>query len=222
MEKRTDHLVLVVDDHEMVGALIVMGLCARGLRACRLPVTTPAQMLSIAAALGRGLVLVDLDLGVGIDDVPVDEIALIEGLDARGWRALVVSATTDQRRVAAAVAAGAVGFIPKTEPIETLLDVVAAAAEGHPVLAAQERDTWLGIHRRATAAARQRRTKLGRLTSREHEVLELLARGERAGAIAQEAVVSLTTVRSQIRSILIKLEVNSQLEAVALLRGDVQ
>jgi DNA-binding NarL/FixJ family response regulator len=94
--------------------------------------------------------------------------------------------------------------------------------EGHPVLAAEARDNWLGIHRRASAAARQRRMKLGRLTSREHEVLELLARGERAGAIAEEAVVSLTTVRSQIRSILTKLEVNSQLEAVAVLREDGQ
>jgi DNA-binding NarL/FixJ family response regulator len=128
---------------------------------------------------------------------------------------------TSPRRFPAAVAAGAIGFVPKAEPIETLLDVVGNAVEGRAVLSAQERDTWLGIHRRATAAARQRRTKLGRLTSRERDVLELLARGERAGAIAEEAVVSLTTVRSQIRSILTKLEVNSQLEAVALLREDV-
>jgi DNA-binding NarL/FixJ family response regulator len=52
------------------------------------------------------------------------------------------------------------------------------------------------------------------------EILELLARGERAAVIAEAAAVSLSTVRSQIRSILTKLEVNSQLEAAALLRED--
>lgn len=49
-------------------------------------------------------------------------------------------------------------------------------------------------------------------------MLEKLAQGYRAAAIAEEFVVSLTTVRSQIRSILSKLGVNSQLEAVAMIR----
>jgi DNA-binding NarL/FixJ family response regulator len=62
--------------------------------------------------------------------------------------------------------------------------------------------------------------RLRRLTAREQEILHLLAHGERAAVIAEEASVSLSTVRSQIRSILTKLEVNSQLEAVALLRGE--
>lgn len=57
---------------------------------------------------------------------------------------------------------------------------------------------------------------------REHreqrEVLDRLVEGRRAAAIAAEFVVSLTTVRSQIRSILLKLQVRSQLEAVALVR----
>lgn len=66
----------------------------------------------------------------------------------------------------------------------------------------------------------RRRKRLDRLTRREREILEPLARGERAAAIAQEAVVSLTTVRSHIRSILTKLEVNSHLEAAAMLRDD--
>ena len=54
---------------------------------------------------------------------------------------------------------------------------------------------------------------------RELDVLDRLADGHRAVAIADELVLSLTTVRSHIRSILIKLEVSSQLEAVALSRG---
>jgi DNA-binding NarL/FixJ family response regulator len=47
-----------------------------------------------------------------------------------------------------------------------------------------------------------------------------MAQGRRATAIAEHFVVSLTTVRTQIRAILVKLEVNSQLEAVALAADD--
>ena len=49
-------------------------------------------------------------------------------------------------------------------------------------------------------------------------MLSELARGNRAQAVAEQYVVSLATVRTQIRSVLSKLEVGSQLEAVALYR----
>jgi two-component system, NarL family, nitrate/nitrite response regulator NarL len=56
------------------------------------------------------------------------------------------------------------------------------------------------------------------LRPREHEIVDCLVDGLRAGAIAQRYTVSVATVRTQIRSILAKLEVSSQLEAVALAR----
>jgi len=59
--------------------------------------------------------------------------------------------------------------------------------------------------------------RLARLTDRERAVLEQLARGRRAQSIAEEFRVSLATTRTQIRAVLQKLEVNGQLEAVALL-----
>ncbi|MDT7750381.1 MAG: hypothetical protein QOD96_4043, partial [Pseudonocardiales bacterium] len=62
--------------------------------------------------------------------------------------------------------------------------------------------------------------RLQRLSPREHEMLGLLTDGYRARAIAERLAVSPTTVRTQIRAILAKLEVNSQLEAVALLYDD--
>lgn len=54
------------------------------------------------------------------------------------------------------------------------------------------------------------------LTRREKQVLQALMRGETADEISRSSYVSLTTVRSQIRSILTKLGVSSQLAAVAL------
>jgi DNA-binding NarL/FixJ family response regulator len=54
------------------------------------------------------------------------------------------------------------------------------------------------------------------LTRRELEVLGMMVEGMSACEMARESYVSLATVRTQIRSILQKLSVNSQLEAAAL------
>ena len=67
------------------------------------------------------------------------------------------------------------------------------------------------------AQARTVQRQLGRLTNRERVILERLAGGQRARSISEEFGVSLATVRTQIRSMLRKLDVASQLEAVALL-----
>jgi DNA-binding NarL/FixJ family response regulator len=66
--------------------------------------------------------------------------------------------------------------------------------------------------------SRAARELLDTLTSRERAVLADMVAGRRAAAIARASYVSLHTVRSQIRSILDKLDVHSQLEAVAVAR----
>lgn len=213
-----ESLVLVIDDHELVGSSLVLALAQRELRAYRCAITSTADILASTSGLTPGLVLLDLELGVGSGGVVIDAIELIVGLRARGWSALVVSAATNERHVAHAIAAGAIGYVSKSESLQRLLDVACAAAAGEPVMSRSARDRWLDIDRRSRIDERRDRESLRRLTGRERQVLECLARGERAAAVADHFVVSLTTVRSQIRSILTKLDVNSQLEAVALLR----
>jgi two-component system nitrate/nitrite response regulator NarL len=62
----------------------------------------------------------------------------------------------------------------------------------------------------------KQRLEFDRLTPREEEVLSALMRGAKARDICTQSFVSMPTVRSQIRSILTKLGVTSQLAAVAL------
>jgi DNA-binding NarL/FixJ family response regulator len=209
--------VLVIDDHQLVGASLILALAGRGLRGHPCPVTTTAEILGTAEIFPPGLALLDLDLRTHYRGGSIDELDLVVGLGARGWSVLLVSATTEERRIAAAIAAGAVGFVPKSAPLPELLDAVFRASSGREPFAPQERERWVQIDRCSRAADRRDRSRWRRLTSREREVLECLGRGERATAIAAQFVVSLTTVRAQIRSILTKLDVNSQLEAVALL-----
>lgn len=58
--------------------------------------------------------------------------------------------------------------------------------------------------------------RIRKLTPRETEVLRLLAAGRSSQDVANELFISLTTVRTHVQNILRKLEVHSQLEAVAL------
>jgi len=207
----------VIDDHRLFVSSLVLALASRGVQAQECPITTADDILRMAEGRPAGLVLLDLELGVGDRGEPIDELELIAGLRARCRSVLVVSGTTDERRIAAAIAAGAIGYISKAARLPQLIEAVARAKAGKPILSPEERDRWLELDRNGRATGRHDRHRWRRLTAHEREVLERLARGDRVAAIAQEFCVSLATVRAQVRSIHTKLDVNSQLEAVALL-----
>ena len=120
--------------------------------------------------------------------------------------------------MAAAIAGGAIGSVPKSSSFDVLLRTIVTAARGEAVMTEIEHREWVDRHRQYLARERELSRRLARLSRREREVLELLTEGLRAAGIAERLVVSMPTVRTQIRSILTKLEVSSQLEAVALLR----
>jgi DNA-binding NarL/FixJ family response regulator len=105
--------------------------------------------------------------------------------------------------------------VSKGESFERLLDVVVDAAAGHEVLSTAAREELLRLHREFSGRQGQVGDRLARLSTRERQVLDRLAAGQSAAAVADEFTVSLTAVRAQIRSILTKLEVRSQLAAVA-------
>jgi DNA-binding NarL/FixJ family response regulator len=210
--------VIVIDDHELFSASLTLALRSEGFDARMLTVASVEDFLRRPATATTGLVVLDLDLGRDTDGRHVNGVDLIDRFRARGWTVLVVTGDDDSSGAAAAIAAGAIGSVPKSRSFDLLSKTIRAAAEGVPVMTNTERRTWLECHRKHLAQVRDLSRRLARLSAREREVLELLAEGRRAAAIAGHFVVSMTTIRTQIRSILTKLEVGSQLEAVALLR----
>lgn len=204
--------VLIVDDHELVRSAVADALTACGLHVEAIGPAHLRPRLGSPAPAG-GLVLLDLDLGGGLDGA-----GLVPALRRAGWRVLVVTGSLDESRIATAITSGAVGWVSKTAPMQELVGQVVRAAEGRTLLDDAERRRLGGI---ATAARRDGddlAQRWGRLTPREREVAGCLATGMRPTAIAEQFVVSVGTVRTQIRSILAKLEVRSQLEAAALAR----
>jgi DNA-binding NarL/FixJ family response regulator len=203
--------VVVIDDHPLVSTALVVALRAERIDAARIPVTGRTGILAAVRQHPPGLALLDLDLG------DTSGLELIDPLRDGGWAVLVVTACQDRRPIAAAVSRGAIGWVGKREPFERLVAVVADAADGREVLAPAIRDELVRLHQSAHLRHEQLRAGLARLSARERLVLTRLAAGHAAADVAAEFAVSLTTVRAQIRSILAKLDVRSQLAAVAVL-----
>jgi DNA-binding NarL/FixJ family response regulator len=210
--------VLIVDDHALVATSLAYSLSAEGLAARHAVAVDVSGVLAEADALPVGLALLDLDLGRDRAGRRLDGVDLVAPLSARGWRCIVLSGAADRCRIGAAIAAGALAAVPKQVPLPVLLGKVRAALAGLPVMAPELRRRLIESYLERDAERREIEEKLERLTRREREVLAELAHGRRAQAVADHYVVSLATVRTQIRSVLNKLEVGSQLEAVALYR----
>jgi DNA-binding NarL/FixJ family response regulator len=211
LEDAGEVTVLVVEDHALLAQTLVMALNAEGCPARVATLDGLATLEEQVLTLRPDVVLLDLDLGALGDGV-----ALVEPLTELGARVLVVSGTTDRLRLAETVELGAVGFLSKQVPFEELLSTVLAVVAHRTVLTASERYRLMAELRLARASSNQDLAPFKALTPREAAVLAALAQGQRAEAIAAAAVLSEATVRSQIRSVLAKLGVNSQLEAVAL------
>ena len=203
--------VLIVEDHALLAQTLVIALHAEGCRARVADLIDPSTLLQQVRAHRPAVVLLDLDLG----DLG-DGVDLVQPLTELGARVLVVSGSTDRLRLAETVERGAVGFLSKQVPFEQLLSTVLDVVAQRPVLSTARRYELMAELRSARAARSKDLAPFTSLTPRERAVLAALAKGQRAETIAAAAFLSEATVRSQIRCVLAKLGVSSQLEAVAL------
>jgi DNA-binding NarL/FixJ family response regulator len=206
--------VLVVEDHQLLAQSVVLALKAEGFAVDLADGLDAAGIMDAAEASRPDVVLLDLDIGGDLGT----SLSIIAPLKATGARVVMVTGVTDRARLAACVEAGAIGLISKAEPFEQLIEGIKEAVELGMLLSAAQRDELLGELRRQRAADGERLRRFEQLTKRESEVLAALMDGRSAEQIAGKWFVSLATVRSQIRSLLLKLGVNSQLSAVALAR----
>jgi NarL family two-component system response regulator LiaR len=123
----------------------------------------------------------------------------------------VIALTSFKERelVEGALQAGAIGYLLKNITADELAEAIRAAHAGRPTLAPEAAQ--------ALVQAASQPFKPGHdLTSREREVLALMVEGLNNREIAERLVVSLSTAKFHVSSILSKLGVESRTEAVAL------
>lgn len=203
--------LLVIDKH----SIVAIGLrCALSSREWDVEVSTgpsDADVIDAADSFRPDCVLLDVRLGSigsGID--------LIAPLASTG--AQVVMLTAERRRavLAECLEAGASGWVSKSVDLDELDDVVQRAVAGEAVIGRTQRAELLAFLRDTRAEEQRVLSLFDQLTPRESLVLAALSDGLLAEEIAREQYVSVATVRSQIRSILQKLGVRSQVAAIAI------
>ncbi len=206
--------LLIVEDHELLAGTMALALRQHGLEVHTAAGPSPAAVVGMARELAPVLVLLDLELGPPLGS----GLDLIGPLIDAGARVVMVTGVTDRARLGACIEAGATGVVGKAGGFNLLVDAVQRAVEGAPLLREDERQALLDEVRHTRRADRDRLAPFGSLSPREQAVLARLLEGESAETIADCSYVSVATVRSHIRAILLKLGVNSQLAAVALAR----
>jgi DNA-binding NarL/FixJ family response regulator len=198
--------VLLVEDHEMVAQSFVTLLAAEADIEVLGVAPDVASARRDAAALRPDVILMDYHLpdGNGIESAK-DIKAIVPDV-----RIIILTGSSDERILPAAIEAGCSGFLAKTRGIDELIAAVRSAHDGNAVIP----EAMLG---RLVSAPQATGSDLGGdLSEREREVLTLLAEGLATKAIAEQLYLSVHTVRNHIQRILMKLDAHSKLEAVAV------
>jgi DNA-binding NarL/FixJ family response regulator len=206
--------VLIIEDHSLLADSLAIALGAEGLSATVASLDSRDELMALVGAQRPDVVLLDLDLGAELGS----GLDLVSELCAFGARVIIVSGTPSRLDFAAALERGAIGFLTKSQPLDELVATVQAAALGRPILAEGKRHQLVNELRARRSARTRELEPFTRLTPREQNVLQGLLEGLRAEDLARAASVSEATIRSQLRGVLTKLGVSSQLEAVAMAR----
>jgi DNA-binding NarL/FixJ family response regulator len=199
--------VLIADDHPLVRDALARTVARVRPEAQVLQAASHDETVALLAAELPPLALVDLHMP-GMDGT----LALRRlRLASPTTRLLVVSGDDDPAVMRAALAAGAAGFVPKSEPPERLEQALALVLAGGTYLPAQA----LADFRDGAPPARP---DPGALTPRQTDVLHGLMRGLPNKLIARELGLTEGTVKIHIAAILRALQARNRTEAVVVAR----
>lgn len=204
-EEQTPIKVLIVDDHILFAESIRRTLEAHGLNVLGIA-GNEMEALPLARSGQPDLVLMDLNL----PDADGAEAAKKIMKDCPDAKVLVVTSLTNPRRVTEIIRDGFQGYLTKDTPLAQFVSAVRAAIDGQVVMPMRVARAVAG---NKTQDEQDAALLAEHLTTREHEVLTLLASGATSEVIAEQLSVSLNTVRTHIQNVLTKLQVHSRLEA---------
>ncbi len=167
------------------------------------------QLAARAASSRVEIVLVDADLP------PLGSLDALQQLSKRhSFRAVVWGTPPSQADVLAVVGVNTYGFLPKTITPAALVRAVRGVANGEACLSRELTSDLIEELQRLGRRERSRRLAAA-LSSRELEVLELVAKGCANRQIAATLYISEFTVKRHVHNILAKLGQGSRREASA-------
>ncbi len=198
------HRVLVVDDHEMVGAALTAALALEPSIEVVGLASDGAHATGLARQHQPDVVVTDFQLR---DEQAPDFFDAFRAA-SDGCAILVLTGWPTERSMLLALDAGAAGFLSKDQSMEALVDGVRRVAAGEMVVA----PALVPVLARRSTMTRPDRRQLSR---RELEILDQLAGGADTAAVAAELGISPHTVRNHVARLMVRLGCHSRLEAVS-------
>jgi DNA-binding NarL/FixJ family response regulator len=196
--------VLIVDDHDVVREGLRLSLS----RSPNIRVVGEASDGETAVAMTKrrkpNVVVMDVRMP-GMDGLEATKAISLEVPESA---VLIFTAYSERSLLSRGLESGAKGYILKEAPHDTLLRAITKVAGGEtyvdpalmPAFFSKDRDDML--------------------TSREREILQLLADGMSNADVAAKLFISQETVKSHVRHILAKLEADTRTHAVAIALRD--
>jgi DNA-binding NarL/FixJ family response regulator len=216
MERTSRTTVAIVDHHALFTQCLALVLELRHFSCGVVPPGDAAQTDRILAellAVRPEVLLVNADLGQNCDGV-----GLVAPMVRAGVAVVVITETVDEPLWGRCLVQGAHVVLSKSARLASVISVVRRVSQDQLVLDRSERDRLIGVYHRQAVERRELQLRLRRLTMHEGEILRHLMAGLTVREIAAVRVVSEATVRSQVKAILAKLELSSQIAAVAAAR----
>ncbi|MGO1435543.1 MAG: response regulator [Canibacter sp.] len=196
--------LVICDDHPVVRAGLRAVFELSGTIQVIADVGTADEAVQLAGSCD--VVTMDLNLGPGEDGVSATKrIRSLEHPPA----VLVLTNYDSDAKILAAIEAGALGYLLKDSEPEQLVSAVGRARRGETVLEPR-------LLTKLTQEVQRPKTQL---TSREQDVLSMLATGLKNAEIAEALHVSVATVKSHLAAVYGKLGVSSRTAALAEARA---
>lgn len=198
--------LLLVDDHpllrkgliqliELDDELKVIGEASNG-----------QQALDLARELEPDLILLDLNMQ-GMDGL--ETLKALREFDLN-VKVLMLTVSDNDEDVVCAITYGADGYLLKDMDPEEILNKVKESINGQMVFSEKLTHVLAGAIRKG---GNSKTNLLAKLTSREHEILKHIAKGQSNKLIARELDISDGTVKVHVKNILKKLNLKSRVEA---------
>jgi NarL family two-component system response regulator LiaR len=205
MAEQGDIKVMIVDDHAVVrSGLSAFLMVCDGLELVG-EAGSGSEAVSLCSSLKPDVVLMDL-LMPGMDGAAATREIRKKYPDIQ---VIILTSFKEQNLVEEALQAGAIGYLLKNLSVDELAAAIKSAKAGRPTLAPEATQALI-------SAAKHANEPQYDLTPRENEILCLMVSGLSNPEIAERLIVSRSTVKFHVSSILSKLGADSRTEAVAL------
>lgn len=193
--------ILIADDHFVVRQGLAALLVPRNGMDVVGEAATGREAVDRARVLQPDVILMDMMM----PEMDGPEAIVLIKQENPAARILVLTSFGESKQISAAIQAGALGYLLKDSSPDDLLHAIHSVYRGNLVL---PQDLALKLMQPQPVSV-----ALDQLTERETDVLRLLAKGQSNQEIAATLNIGMTTVRSHVSNILMKLNVSNRTQA---------